>query len=374
MPDVIFIAPIPTTLDAGEASTSEVQVAKVGKFRDPRYGAFAITQASFDQWIKNFELHSIAGGREGIPIDEDHAPEKRGETKAIGWIKKLVKKGDALMATVAWTPRGKQLVEDREYAYLSPTYGDKAIEGKAVGEMLVGVAATNRPYLQMPVVSLCEADVDARDDKGDLIVSVTTPEPGARTLQLTEDTRSDTPGRMPILDDIRAALQLDDGTDEAAVLDAIKQLEKPKTLDELAKDEGKLVIDPAAFKTLSDNATAGAAAAAELHEQKFTSAFDKACTEGRAVPAQKETLKTLYDVDADTTITLIEGFEKKVNVEAQGGNGKRGELPTQLGEPLERNETVEDEAVAIFQRAIALEAEGVDYADAIVRATEELAV
>ena len=54
-----------------------MQIAKTGRFSDPRYGKFSITAKEFAKWIENFEVLHRSNGREGLPMDVDHLPGSR---------------------------------------------------------------------------------------------------------------------------------------------------------------------------------------------------------------------------------------------------------------------------------------------------------
>lgn len=150
-----------------DADSSWVQIAKTGKFSDPRYGNFTITTQDFARWVKNFDAN-IGHGDLGLPVDVDHSPEKKGDTEAMGWVKQLEKRGAELWARVEWNDQGKSLIADRRYAYLSPSYSGnyKDEKGQSHGTALVGIALTNRPFLQMATVNL-SAFVFAKGSGGD---------------------------------------------------------------------------------------------------------------------------------------------------------------------------------------------------------------
>lgn len=119
------------------------------------------------------------------------------------------------------------------------------------------------------------------------------------------------------------ALELDDTADEAKVLEAVTALvekaktpppaEQTKTLEQLAADEKKVVLDSADFAQLRNDATAGAAAAKELHDQKFEVAWQRALEAGRAVPAMEESRRKFYELDADTVIKELDEGPQIVN-------------------------------------------------------------
>jgi hypothetical protein len=56
MPALLVLADAPESFTLSQdKATSWVQIAKTGKFSDPRYGKFSITEGDFDKWIRNFD-------------------------------------------------------------------------------------------------------------------------------------------------------------------------------------------------------------------------------------------------------------------------------------------------------------------------------
>lgn len=314
MTNVLFIADAPETiLTSGETKTSRVQLAKTGKFSDPRYGKFAITRDKFQTWIKNFNALHRSDGREGLPVDVDHGPEKTGDTEAAGWVTSLDTLGkdgstatpDELWGTVEWNSLGVELVSDRRYVYLSPSYQHNFMDetGRAHGTALVGVALTNRPFLTMATVSLSRHGFVAE----------------------REAPESDSSPTMPELStNILTKLGLGADADEAQVLSAIEGLEKTPeppeevSLDALAKAEGKIVLSAKESAQLLADAAAGRQALDALTSQRFETAFEKALSAGRAIPAQKDTYTKLYEADADATLSALDTAPVVLHMEPDG--------------------------------------------------------
>lgn len=370
------------TLAAGDKAVSRIQVAKQGTFFDPRYGKFAITQKDFDEWLRNARALHFADGKVGIPVDTDHDP-GRGDTEAVGWIVSLDQLGadgktatpTELWGTVEWNSVGRELVADRRYAYISPefhpNYRDE--QGKSLGNVLLGVALTNRPFLRtgMATVSLSESVVLA-------------------TEVISEDSGSappsDSPGRMTPLTltaAVAKALGVGEDADEAAVLSAIESKSSPAqapviSLAEQAKAEGKVVVDADQLVQLTADAQAGAAAAKALSEQRFTLAWTEAVKDGRAIPAQEDTMRALYDVKPDETIKLLADAPQVVSTDAKGSGGGHDAGPAQSADTRKElsGETFgapDDETARIHARALALAAEkSIPYAEAALLAEGEV--
>jgi phage I-like protein len=113
-------------------------------------------------------------------------------------------------------------------------------------------------------------------------------------------------------------LDLPEDADEATVLEAAEALkakaakrakktdEPVKTLEQQAGDAGKIVLDAADWEKTQRQAKAGAAAMKQLHQQTFDNAFAKAVTDRKATPAEEDNLRTLYKLDADTTLRMLD--------------------------------------------------------------------
>lgn len=137
---------------------------------------------------------------------------------------------------------------------------------------------------------------------------------------------SDSP---PPMNDLLTLLDLPEDADEAKILEAVTELKEqadkepevtePKTLAIQAGEAGKVLLDADAFTTLSANAAAGAAAAAELKKTKFESAFTLALSEGKAIEAQRERFEKFYLLDAESTLAMLSEAEPIINVKPTRG-------------------------------------------------------
>lgn len=128
--------------------------------------------------------------------------------------------------------------------------------------------------------------------------------------------------------------------DAKAGADAKRQLEEQqgkeptKTLEELAAEAGHSLIDPerlttleqaadkvpgleVAVKRLADDA---ADAQKQLESNRFEQAYDEAERVGKAIPAQRERMKGFFELNADSTLKMLEEQPQMVNVQARGAN------------------------------------------------------
>jgi phage I-like protein len=358
---IINDAPVTLSEDGG-VHVSRVQIAKTGKFKDPRYGKFTITTADFDRWQDNFTKLHKANGRLGLPIDVDHMPEKAGDTEAAGWATNLDRMGEdgktatpkELWATVEWNDLGQELVGNRRYAYLSPSYvhNYEDEEGKKHGTALVGVALTNRPFLSMATVSL---SADPRL---------------AFTETVEDDDPSDSHEQMPILSDIKKTLGLPEDADDATVLSALKPQVPfdPSTisLDDLASTQGKVVLSADQVTSLTADAQAGREAAKTLAQMKFDTAWDKALSDGKKVPSEREAFEKLYAVDAETTLSVLASAPVILSTELQGSGGGGGEDGGNVRLAEGSEFTQDSERNKLHQRTLSISAEkNIPYSDAL---------
>jgi hypothetical protein len=188
---------------------------------------------------------------------------------------------------------------------------------------------------------------------------------------------SDSPERMADLANIAKQLGLAEDADEATVLAKLTELQTPpakeatetKTLDQLAADEGKVVLSADDVRTLTADAAAGKAASEQLRVQRFEETFDKALDEGRATPAMKEGLRKLYDLDATVTLAQIEAQQVMVNVDPAGSRGGDATIdPVSAREAREMGDGVvlDKEAAALHTKTLAVARErNIPYPDAL---------
>lgn len=154
MPDQFSIL-----LDAPVSASTRFPVARLGEYKDKRYGDFTITADDVAEWKKN--LPALPGGR--ALIDEDHLADKPSphrNTEADGWITGIELDGKQVYGTVDWTPKGEAAVREKRYLFTSPVFGAyKNDAGETFPNTLTGVSLTNKPFLtSMPQIMLASAE------------------------------------------------------------------------------------------------------------------------------------------------------------------------------------------------------------------------
>lgn len=385
MPAVAFVTDVPETITlAAGKHTSWIQLAKTGTFTDPRYGKFTITLKMYDTWERNFAaLSSPEVGRRGIPLDFDHMPEKRGETEAAGWIVKLERRTvdgkPTLWGLVEWTQIGLDAVKEGRYVYISPSYAENYVdeEGKQHGTHLVGAALTNRPFLTMATISLSR-DPFAHEE----------PDSPRRMPELTKEfltslgldaEKADT---VLSADDPAAACKVALAEVANTEPDPAKPEPTPdpvvaggKTLSELARESGMVIMSGAQVAQLAADAAKGAAAAETLRTNTFDTAWTQAVDQGKVLPVSKATFELAYDADPTATIKQLSDLPKgTIKVAPTGHTGDTDDTTTLSVETRseiegERTMSAPDASRDRMARRLdALLAEGKDYdeAEAIV--------
>lgn len=170
----------------------------------------------------------------------------------------------------------------------------------------------------------------------------------------------------PSLKAVAEALGLKADADETAVLAAISERPAEKNLEDRAKEEGKVLLDGPELLKLQEQASAGAAAAAELHANKFEVAFVDAVRTCKVAPVAKDEYKGLYEKAPEQTLALLDKLP---------ANGVARTEATGHGEtPAEGKTEGEAERAALDARVKArMQEKGEDYITALdhVRAVEE---
>lgn len=121
-----------------------IPVHRLGKWSDPRYGEFDMTEVKMEQAVANFYgcIHRPESPVDAqVPVDTRHQGDP-----ASGWLQDMRIASPYLWGKPRWTDKGRRVVLDRQYLYVSPRYLDDPQRGPIFQE----VTLTNRNFLQMP--------------------------------------------------------------------------------------------------------------------------------------------------------------------------------------------------------------------------------
>jgi len=144
-------------LDEKGTVPNRVQVLRVGNFKHPTYGKFAITPVILAEMKKNFD-DKVRG------IDTAFDYFHNSDKEASAWVDslELTEDGNELWATVTWTPTAQKKLAERELRYFSPDFAFQWSDpesGKKFSNVLFGGGLTNRPFVkEMQAIVAAETD------------------------------------------------------------------------------------------------------------------------------------------------------------------------------------------------------------------------
>ena len=150
---VIFGEPVALNWMAHEDGSSvRVQLSPFGEFELRDGGELDgvvqhCSREAFAALVENWK----AAGSPDVLVDVDHASAHGVSTEAAAWCNALEVADDGLYGAFNLTPRGRELVENRAYRFVSPGW---ALSKDGTPLHLISVALTNRPNLPVrPVVN-----------------------------------------------------------------------------------------------------------------------------------------------------------------------------------------------------------------------------
>jgi len=136
-----------------------------GTLDHPRYGRVAFTPARNATFVRHFNSGVY---QRPVPITAEHQAKLSG---ALGWIQEVrLTEDGGVAARVEWTPRGRTLVEDGAFKYVSPEWYNEWTApdtNKTYTDIITGGALTNRPVFKtlcidqeqrMPTLTYSEAE------------------------------------------------------------------------------------------------------------------------------------------------------------------------------------------------------------------------
>lgn len=258
-------------------SSVKVQLSPIGEFelRDGGRRSGTVqhcSKAAFAALVENWR----AAGSPDVLVDVDHASAHGGSTEAAAWCNALEATDEGLFGVFSLTPRGRELVENRAYRFVSPGW-TLSPDGTPVS--LCSVALTNRPNL--PVQPVVNADGTGGRDPDD-------PNP-----------RKDNP-------------EMD-----------IKKLAAALGLPETATEEEVL----AAIKAMKDAQAAAAEEAAKAQAEQFA---ENAVKSGKIAANSKEAVKAAYLKDHEIAEAMLNSVAAPAAPAAKLPDFRAGKTPQAL--------------------------------------------
>lgn len=243
--------------------TKEIEILKTGEWDHPSYGPIKITDKDLDDFVKNFNKKI----RNDLPINIEHKTTEG----AVGWFKKIIKKGKSLFAKVEWTTKGRQLLKDKVFKYFSPefysTYDDPETR-KIYKNVLVGGALTNTPYfkgLKAIVFSELIEDMNLKEILEKEVKDLTDKE--KETLKKHKEQLTDEQAEK-----FKKVFEEEEETEEEETEENTEEENTEEQTnnseEEEEENEEKVEMSEAKLRLLERNAKEGVKAMAELRRQK----------------------------------------------------------------------------------------------------------
>jgi hypothetical protein len=326
----------------------EIDLIRVGKFHMAGREV-DVTSEQLDEMVEEFQA-SAAADRRGI--DFDHKA-MQGETKMGAWIKSVRRVDDKLVGEVELTGAGQEELAAKNYRFVSAEYATKWRD-KATGKWiskakLNGATFTNRPVIEdLTPVALSEHDGQLfRFEPIFLHDPSITPTMNGVTTVSTQNTSAGPPnlgwaaplvgqhfGLLPITtptresetmpDKIREVLQLADTATEDEVVAAVQALAEKSTEAKTPVDETKYVAlsdHEDVVKLLSETTKQVNDLTKVIHDRERDAFISSQIDAGRVEMGEKEALTKLYDLDADSTRTLVLARKANPRTVALGFSG-----------------------------------------------------
>lgn len=124
-------------------------------------------------------IASFAGNEAPIPVDIEHATEIRAPegnaAPAMAWVEEMKDRdGGSVWGKAEWTPKGREMVANKEYRYLSPVLIYERASGRIVGISSVGL--TNKPNLFLNALNREESNQKEENMDKELLAALGLPE------------------------------------------------------------------------------------------------------------------------------------------------------------------------------------------------------
>ena len=135
-------------------------VIRVGNWENS-YKDFRIVAGDLSTMMENFNSNVLRLDQGEVPFNFSHDS----FAEAAGWIQALRIENDVLQASVRWTSKGREKIEDEQFKYVSAEIAmnyEEDESGAKHGMTLTGAALTNIPFVRgMKAVALSENSKEA---------------------------------------------------------------------------------------------------------------------------------------------------------------------------------------------------------------------
>lgn len=253
----------------------------------------------------------------------DHAVDNGQPAPAAGWIKELEARTDGIWARVEWTPRAKEMLADREYRYLSPTF-TYTKSGRVVTRIL-RVALTNDPALNLTALAAVQHSANPSNPNGDHMNELI-----KRLMAILGQTGEMTEEALCTLLTEMVANAASTNTALAAIADTVGLTEAADATEiatAVASVKSSSEPDPTKFVTVAqfqEVNTALASLQSKLAEGSATAAVDAAVEAGKITPANRSWALTLAKSDMGSFNDFLKNAPVLAGAADMGGKAEGG--------------------------------------------------
>lgn len=346
------------SLSENENENNLIEIMRTGNWKHPAYGDLEITDNTLQNIIYNFN-DNVRGV--DIAIDLEHG-ESSYKGEAAGWIKKLKKQGNRLLAEIDWTKLGKEKIKDKIYQYFSPEFKfvyQDAETGKTYNNVLFGGSLTNRPFIKrMSPVMLSE---DINTNYCEYI-----------ELNKKEEGNNMNPELMKVL-------KLDETATEDQIIEAVNKLQESTVkLDELNKSVETLTNNNKELKKENETLTTKLSEATkskstveedniklservkEIESQLLDADWEKvssiALSEGKLTQKMLPVYEKSFKADPEGTKEMMKVLEPVIDLSEKGSSKDNNKTNTQLFEQevtkyMSENKVDYNQAIVAVERS-----------------------
>lgn len=199
-----------------------------------------------------------------IPIDINHSTQRKAasgdESPAVGFITGLESRDTGIWGLADWNPRGKEILNNKEYAFISPVFSfDPDLNDSDTGEIsqLQSAALTNNPNLRLTALNTTketkEHKTDSQGEKMDRVKGFLSLEANSteddviRAIEMALNVKEEETTKKISLDSVPKEQYEKACNSLRAVTDTLEKIELEKKAAEIdtfidkAKAEGKII-------------------------------------------------------------------------------------------------------------------------------------
>jgi len=354
-----------TLADNNAEPKKDIMLFPFGEFEHPSYGKLKFDNDFFNEIIDNYQNNVL---HVKPFMDKQHD-----EDQALAWFDEspYIRPGMGLFIKPDYTKLGKMVLQNKTYRYFSPSWGKykDPQSGSEFKNVLMGGAATNIPFLKtMPAIideiSVLNAkpihiklnDLTAKDSSQ---IGGVKPDEGQepRKSEVVNKNLSNQKGAS-MIDKLKEKFGLSADATEETIFSKIDEMVKSNADFATKFEELEKKVD--GEKTLSDELNNTKKKLSDV-ETKLTlkdrdDAIEKALSEGKLLPADREYWEKRFLSDPDNVKNDLEKMPKAVDFSetGKGGEGENKQLSDDPGQQIvdSANKMLSEKKADTFEIAV----------------------